>query len=239
MIRIVTCILYFLVLHSAAAEVFIYDFEVEEGYEMNPLNGQNAWQVFAGIPDQPTVDDVSPASGSQHLRFSKDTKAQPGEPSGAFSPSLGAQPTDRSPSVSVDLFFSDLGGAAYDVLAQLGSQTQITWRVRFADDGELLIYDSPGGMNGFVGTGVQYPVGGYFKLYVETKTQENEINYYINDELVYVSVAGAAFAQAIGQVVIISNNQHATEDEFLLVDHLIIDTENVDYIFTDPFEPTK
>lgn len=116
------------------------------------------------------------------------------------------------------------------------SQNIITWRVRFTNQGNFSVYDSPGGVKGFVDTGVQYPINSYFKLSVLTDTVANQINYYFDEELVYTAVAGAAFGQSVEQVVFICNNQQASTDEYFLFDNLVINTVAPDLIFKDSFE---
>ncbi len=232
----VTAVLFLLMAPLASAVIISYDFEVGEGYVTGPLSGQNLWEVTVGIPDQPIIDDSAPSSGMQHARINRDSTAQAGQLSAAISPTIGFQDIDKSPSVHIDLYFSDLNGAAYDVIAQSDRQQLITWRLRFTNTGDLLIYDSPLGMNQFVDIGYQYPVGTYFNLYVETKTQENEINYYVDGTLIYTAVAGVAFGQSIEQMVVLSNNLHANDDEFMLFDNIILNTENVDLIFANSFE---
>lgn len=235
--KIFTLLVLLTVVTRSSADIYFIDFETAEGFVTGPLVDQNGWSNFPNVPDQPTVDTSQPSSGSQHARISRDSQVVPGTQSGAFSPAFNIAVSDQSPSVYVDLYFSDLNGAAYDLLAQSVVQNLITWRLRFTNTGDLLVFDSPGGVNGFYDTGFDYPTGEYFTLYVATRTQTNEIDYFINGQLIYSALGGVPFGQTVEQIVVISNNNHADDNEFMAFDRLIVNTANGDFIFADGFEP--
>lgn len=239
MMKKLITVLLLLVAPISFATIYEFDFEADEGFDLGPLEDQNGWEIFPNIPDQPTVSDSLPSFGSQHIRIGRDGSAGAGQQSGAFSPTLGVRPPNLSPSVHVDLYFSGLNGAAYDMVAQSVSQNMVTWRLRFTNTGDLLAFDAPGGNTGFYDTGVDYPVGTYFNLYVETRTQEDAIDFFLDGELIYSSVVGVAFGQSIEQIVFISNNQHVDDNEFMAFDKLIVDTDAVDLIFADDFETSQ
>src|SRR5687767_11753571 len=64
-------------------------FETSQGFVAGPLNGQAGWTTFDATANQPTVTNVNPRTGAQHLRL-VDTPAVPNTTlSGGFSPDLG------------------------------------------------------------------------------------------------------------------------------------------------------
>ncbi|WP_223787348.1 hypothetical protein [Marinicella meishanensis] len=221
------------------ADVFAYDFEEAEGFVAGMSLQQNQWTLFDEDDEQPAVSDEMPSSGALHGSIKKDLTIPFGAFSGVLSPNFGVQPSDRQPTASMDLSISDLDGAAYDVIGQSVSQNLITWRVRFTNSGDIQVYDSPGGSNGFVDTDADYPVGSYFNLRVTADTINNQLTYYVDDTLIYTAAAGVAFGQSLEQIVFVCNNAQAAPNESFLFDNLIINTLGPDLIFKTGFEQPK
>ena len=203
-----------------------YGFEAGEGFTPGFLGGQVGWTVFAASAVEPTIDTVNPAGGSQHMQLGQDPANGPGTLLGGFSPDLGPQDVTMRSSVSVDISIGATGGADYDIVPQAPSQMFLTARVNFNFMGNIFILDDVGAGLVFIDTGVAWPVATYFNLRIEIDPVNNTIDYYVDNVLIYSSVAGVYAGTQVEQVVILSDNFNAGESADF--DNLVIDTAVVD-----------
>jgi len=144
-------------------------FEANEGYLPGLISGQNGC--------------------TQHLRMTKDASNPTGTLIGAFSPNLGSLPVNLLCRVSLQISISANGGASYDVVANAPSHGSGSWRVKFHESGSIQVYNRVDGLNIYDDTGVPWPVGSYFNLTVVADNSRNQIDYYMNGNLIYVSPA--------------------------------------------------
>ncbi|MHC4993410.1 MAG: hypothetical protein ACYTGC_20800, partial [Planctomycetota bacterium] len=187
-------------------------FEPGEGFTLGFIggNGVPPWGAFAASSVQPQVDNLNPASGTQHLRLSKDPGVSNNAFIGCFSPPLGAV-TPGPATFSVEVSISATGGAAYDIVLQAPTQAMLAARVRFDPFGNLLVFDNPGTFPQFVDSGTNWPLGQYFTMSICLDPDTDSLEYYIDGELAYTSLAGVIGANAIEQVIIASNNNQVTD----------------------------
>ena len=187
----------------------VHGFEPDEGFTPGFVLGQASWGVFAFSGAESRIQDVNPASGTQHLRIAKDPAVSSGILLGAVSPIL-AVPDDLYPTtLGVDVSISAAGGADYEVMAQSASETLVTARVRFAASGDILVLDDQGAGLALVDTGVDWNIGAYTHLRVEVDPVADTIDYYYGDLNIYSSVSGTLAGTNVGQVVLLSNNSNA------------------------------
>lgn len=213
-----------------------HDFEVSEGFTVGLLLGQNSWTIIATSVVAPVIATGNASSGDQHIHLINDPAVAAGTLVGGFSPYLGAQPLAETSVVSVDVFVSNSGGASYEIVAQAPSASQLTWRIKFNSDETIQILDVIGANLVLADSGATWPINTYFNIRVATNPIVNSIEYYLNDNLIYTSVAGIFAAQTIEQVVLLSNNDQLV-DEFADFDNLKIDTTFIeDLIFANGFE---
>jgi hypothetical protein len=200
-------------------------FEASEGYSTGFLDGQEDWTVFAVSTQQPVITNARANTGSQSLRIDVDASIGAGNLTGGFSPQIVvADPMELS-RASVDVFITGTGGADYDFAPQAPTQGFLTARVNFRFTGPIRILD--GGV--FVDTGVTWPVNQWMNIRVEVDPNAPQIDYYLDDALIYstnVLVGGTT----VEQVVLISDNFHFGE---------VGDFDDLDFSYGTPvFIPT-
>ncbi len=195
------------------------DTEVIDAYDFEPptfapgfLDGQGGWSVFSASTVEPTIDTANPFAGVQHMQVSLDPANATGTLIGGFSPDLGPQDVTKPSSVEVYIWVGGTGGADYDIVPQAPSQMFLTARVKFSFLGDILLLDDTGGGLGYVDTGVDWPVGVWICIRIEIDPVANTIDYYMDDTLIYSSVAGVFAGTQIEQVVLIGDNWSIGED---------------------------
>ncbi|MBX3697215.1 MAG: hypothetical protein R3F08_15440 [Dokdonella sp.] len=210
-------------------------FEPGEGFAPGYIGGQAGWTTFAASSAQPVINATSPIAGAQDLQIAGDGTISAGTNTGAFSPDLGPQNVTDPSSLSVDIRITATGGADYDVVPQAPSQSFLSARVKFGFLGTIQILDDTGGGLAFVDTGINWPVNTTFNLRIELDPVANTLDYYINNALIYSSVAGVFAGTQMEQVVLISDNFQAGEvGEF---DNVVLDTNaGAGVPFTPPAE---
>ena len=188
-------------------------FETSQGFVAGPLNGQAGWTTFNATAGQPTVTNVNPRTGAQHLRL-VDTPAVPNNTlSGGFSPDLGVANGQRT-ATSVWLSINNVtpgpnGGADYDVIGQETTPTgEISFRVKFMFSGDVVIVDDTNhdGTLEFVDSGANWSPNTYNNLRVFHNPASNQIAYFLNRALIYQSVDGIFAGDDVSQVVLASDN---------------------------------
>jgi len=187
-------------------------FESGEGFAPAPIGGQAGWTMFAASTAEGHVDTVNPFAGSQHLRISGDPTIGGGTLTGGFSPDLGAQ-TPNQAYMSVQVNIGAAGGADYDIVPQAPSQGFLSARLKFNFGGNVFVLDDTGGGLAFEDTGYDWSAnaGTYQHVEIMLDNDNNTIDYYIDGNLIYSSVAGVFAGTAFEQVVLISDNFQAGE----------------------------
>jgi hypothetical protein len=188
-------------------------FEPAEGYFVGPLNGQQGWTTFDSTPNQPTVSNAHPQSGSQHLRLVDTPSVADTTLSGGFSPALPTAPNERR-TTSVGISINNTqpgpdGGAAYSVVGQeIGPAALISFRVTFEFTGDVLVVDDVNNDDvlEFVDTGANWTTDNYMKLHVFHNPAQDQIAYFLNDQLIYTSVDGIFAGTNVAQAVLFSDN---------------------------------
>jgi len=209
-------------------------FEANEGYLPGLISGQNGWSGFTNSSDQPFITSQNPFSGTQHLRMTKDASNPTGTLIGAFSPNLGSLPVNLLCRVSLQISISANGGASYDVVANAPSHGSGSWRVKFHESGSIQVYNRVDGLNIYDDTGVPWPVGSYFNLTVVADNSRNQIDYYLNGNLIYVSPADIlAGGPVCVEQVLLANDNRQLGSESADFDDLVIEN---DLIFTSGLE---
>ena len=209
-------------------------FEMSQGYSTGWISGQNGWSSFTNSSSQPYVANNNPFSGAQHLRMTNDPANPPGTLIGAFSPNLGSLPKNLFCRVSLQISLSATGGASYDVVANAPSHGTGSWRVKFHESGSIQVYNRVDGLNIYDDTGAFWPVGSYFNLTVEANNSLNQIDYFLNGDLIYVSPADVlAGSPVCVEQVLLANDNRQTGSESADFDELQIEN---DLIFTNAFE---
>ncbi len=178
-----------------------------QGFVPGWIGGQNGWASFASSTAQGSVTNANPLGGDQNLRIAFDPALPNGTNTGAFSPSLGAQPVGSS-ITSVDIYISNTGGADYDVVPQAPTQGLLSARVKFNFLGNIFILDNPGSGLQFIDTGVAWNVGVYTNLTIDINPTADTIEYYYGGNLIHSSMAGVFAGTATEQVVLLSDNWH-------------------------------
>ncbi|MCB1635779.1 MAG: DUF11 domain-containing protein, partial [Xanthomonadales bacterium] len=201
----------------------VWGFEPGEGFSPGALNGQQGWTVFGAAPNVPQVSTAAPVTGVQHIQIALDGSVANGTLTGGFSPDRGAQPTTNRSRMSVDVQITDAGGADYDIVPQTPSQMFLAARIKFSFLGDILILDDTGGGLFFEDSGVDWPVNTVFNLRVDMDPVANTLDYFIDDVLIYSSVAGVFAGTNFEQVVILSDNFQLTDVGNF--DNLLIDTD--------------
>ncbi|MCF6288848.1 MAG: hypothetical protein L3J53_06390 [Proteobacteria bacterium] len=215
-----------------------HNFEIEEGFSVGLLNGQNGWTTFEQSLVAPVIGTGNASSGDQHIILIKDPALDEGALVGGFSPDLGALPADDTSIVSIDIYISNVGGASYGFIAQAPSEAMLTWRVEFNASGTINILDDEGAGLVFVNTKTDWQESTYFNFKVNTNPEANTIEYYLDDTLIYTSVAGVFAASPVEQTIVLANN-FQRDREFADFDNLKIDTDVMDIsdlIFKNDFE---
>ncbi len=219
---------------AASADAFIApsggDTELIDAYDFEPpafapgiLDGQAGWTVFLASTVEPTIDTSNPFDGVQHMQISEDPAAGLGTLVGGFSPDLGPQDITLPSSVEVYIWVGGTGGADYDIVPQAPSQAFLTARVKFSFTGDLLLLDDTGGGLAFVDTGIDWTPGVWICIRIEVDPVANTIDYYMDDALIYSSVAGVFAGTQIEQVVLIGDNWNIGESSDF--DGLTINTD--------------
>jgi hypothetical protein len=219
---------------SAPAAVLNVGFEPGEGFSPGFLGTQGGWSTFAASSAQPVINATGAISGSQDLQIAEDASIASGSNTGGFSPDLGPQDITKPSSMSLDVLITATGGADYDVAPQAPSQMFLSARVKFSFLGNIQILDDTGGGLGFEDTGISYPVNTPFNLRIDLDPVANSLTYYINDTLIYTSVAGVFAATQMEQIVVLSDNFHLGEvGQF---DNLAVNTDASGVPFVPPTE---
>jgi hypothetical protein len=217
----------------APAAVLNSGFEPGEGFSPGFLGTQSGWSTFAASTVEPVINATGAISGSQDLQIAEDAGIAQGTNTGGFSPDLGPQDVTAPSSMSVDVLITATGGADYDVVPQAPSQSLLSARVKFSFLGNIQILDDTGGGLAFEDTGISYPVNTPFNLRIELDPVANSLTYYIDDTLIYTSVAGVYAGTQMEQVVLISDNFQLGEvGQF---DNLVVNTN----AGGAPFVPTQ
>jgi len=178
-------------------------FEPGEGFAPGFIGGQAGWTVFIASTTQPTVSAANPLLGSQHQRNEMDPANGVGTMIGSFSPQI-TQTDPMAPSTTeIDVFISGLNGADYDVAPQAPTQMALTARVNFRFTGPIRVLD--GGV--FVDTGATWVPNTWMNLRIEVDPSIPQIDYYIDDVLIYTANA-LVLGTTVEQVVIFSDNFH-------------------------------
>ena len=188
-------------------------FEIAQGFNIAPVNGQGGWTSFNATQDQPRVTLPHPQQGQQHLRLT-DTAAVPDTTlSGGFSPVISVAGGQRS-ATSVWLSINNVtpgpnGGADYDVVGQESvTGGQISFRVKFQFSGDVVIADDVNhdGTLEFVDSGANWTPNAYNNLRVFHNPGNDQIAYFLNNSLIYQSVDGIFGGDDVSQLVLMSDN---------------------------------
>ena len=164
-------------------------FEADEGFELGELNGQNSWSVpLLEISQFVIVDNEKSTDGDWSLKLS-------GNPNGplpnnqvgiVISPILAS--TDKKEFL-VDVFLeaeNDLNSSEVNVIIESSTQQLLTARVAFFDGDIYIVDTNPNDPQTliFVEVGT-YSVNTWFELKIILQTNDNQIEYFIDDNLIY------------------------------------------------------
>jgi hypothetical protein len=188
-------------------------FEIAQGFNLAPLNGQGGWTSFNLTQAQPQVSSAHPQHGQQHLRLTDTTSVANNTLSGGFSPIIGVSGGQRSAS-SVWLSINNVtpganGGADYDIVGQESvTGGQISYRVKFQFSGDVVIADdiNHDGQLEFVDSGANWSPNTYHNLRVFHNPANDQIAYFLDRSLIYQSVDGIFAGDDVSQVVLMSDN---------------------------------
>ncbi|HWL94403.1 MAG TPA: hypothetical protein VNT79_12800 [Phycisphaerae bacterium] len=167
-------------------------------FNLGSVEPQNGWAATGTNLLWQRISNVHPATGTQHMRFIRNTGAAGGVPQEMFSNTLPAVPA--GPVVmTLDVAISNLDGADYFVQPQAAGQGFLTTRVRFsfqdadANGGpDIWVLDATPGIVE-VNTGDNWiPGNTYRSLRIEMVPSANQIKYFYNGTLIHTGnvVAG-------------------------------------------------
>lgn len=198
-------------------------FEAEEGFQLGEINGQNDWFVSGSIFSHfiNVVDDKA-TEGLWSLNLE-------GDPNGPLpdnllgivvSPILS---NDNKNEFSVDLYIEadqNLNSSEFNLGTEATSQNMLSSRVAFIN-GEILIVDiNPANPQQIVFIPVvDYPTNTWFEFKVLIKSNNDQIQYFLDDDLIYVGeIFGPDkfdaffFASSFNQTGVYIDNINITEE---------------------------
>jgi hypothetical protein len=187
-------------------------FLFETGFEApvfatGPVAGQAGW--VANTPDgSPIVSNNNPLDGDQHLRLTEVPGVAPGTLLGGFTPTCAPGGSE----LQADVFISAIDGANYILIPGVGTATglDIVTQMIFNFDGNVVVVDNEGAGAVGVNTGVAWPVGEYFTARIAVVG--TQIEYYINDDLIYTGNLPFPAANTITRAVVAHDNFHLGEN---------------------------
>ncbi|MCA8958951.1 MAG: dockerin type I repeat-containing protein [Planctomycetes bacterium] len=146
-------------------------FPLVEDFELlapGPIATQG-WGITAGTdPASAIVGGTAPLSGTQALELVRDAALGDAMTWGAFSPLVPADDVEQV--VDVALRIAGMGGPTYDVIVQSPTDGFAVAWVRFANDGDVLVYQPWAGSFAHVSTGYDWlanvGAGNYLSLQI-------------------------------------------------------------------------
>lgn len=213
-------------LSSAQAFSYATGFETADGFSLGAINGQNGYTTFTAAQDAPVISDANPFTGNQHLRLPDDPNVADGTLNGAFSQDFSSMTTgDTFFDLGLDMSITSAGGADYDIVGQTPGQTNLSFRMKFGFEGNILILDDVGNGAEFVDTGVSWTNGAYKHVEIQVDTTTDRVDYFYDGANIY---NGMNFSSGFGtnQFVIFSDS-FQNPDEFGDVDNVTLDTQSV------------
>jgi hypothetical protein len=196
-------------------------FEPAEGFMLGPVDSQQDWVAFSLTNSQPVVSNADPHAGTQHLRQSRVAGQPNASFVGAFSPLLSNVADNTSSRSSYRFKANNVtpgpsGGAEYIMAAQEGQNPtdEITWQVNFSFQGDILVADNTDADPDLesVDTGLNWVAGQYFTVDVDLDIAANSVRYYVNGALAHTSVGGVFAGTSVRQVVLLSDNFFALNE---------------------------
>ena len=155
------------------------------------------WHASNNAPTtstQPTIIDLNPFSGNQHLHFEFDPGQNVGAPRNwAFTDNIPNPPPNGVMSLTLQLNINELGGLnEYHIHPQASGQGPAALMI-FLPTGEILAFEDldpdDGVIDGFF-TGFDWVPGEYKQVGLCVDNLNNRVRYFYDGDLVYSSGAG-------------------------------------------------
>lgn len=198
-------------------------FEADEGFQLGEINGQNDWFIplleisqFVNIDDEVSTD----GDWSLHLEGNPNGPLPDNNLGLVISPILA---TNNQNKFSVDLFLEaedESNSSEFNVIIESSTQQLLTARIAFFEGDIFVVDTNPANPQQLIFTEAgTYTENSWFELKTILKLNDDQIEYYIDDNLIYTGDLYGAdefdlvlFASSFNQTGVYIDNVNITEE---------------------------